>query len=44
MCSYVLSEAKNNQLQLNADGTFSLVQLGKTYSGTFKMDGNKLMI
>jgi hypothetical protein len=41
---YVMREAPDNQFQLNADGTFSLVQLGKTYSGTFRMDGNKFII
>jgi hypothetical protein len=29
---------------LNADGTFFLVQKGRNYSGTFALDGNKLLI
>ena len=41
---YVLREAPDNRLQLNADGTFLLVQLGKNYSGTFTVDANKLII
>jgi hypothetical protein len=40
----VIPQAPDNRLQLNADGTFRLVQLGKNYSGTFTMDGDKLMI
>jgi hypothetical protein len=41
---YVLRQAPDNRLQLNADGTFLLVQLGKNYSGTFTVDANKLII
>ena len=41
---YVMPQAADNRFQLNADGTFSLVQLGRNYSGTFTMDGDKLMI
>ena len=41
---YVLREAPDNRLQLNADGTFLLVQLGKNYSGTFTIYANKLTI
>jgi hypothetical protein len=41
---YVLRGAPDNRLQLNADGSFLLVQLGKNYSGTFTIDADKLII
>ena len=40
---YVMSQAPENHLQLNADGTLSLVQGGKSYSGAFTIEGNKLI-
>jgi len=41
---YVMTRSPDNRLQLNADGTFSLVQFGKNYSGTFALEGDKLMM
>jgi len=40
---YVMTQAPDNHIQLNADGTLSLVQGGRNYSGTFTMEGNKLV-
>ena len=40
---YVMAQATDNRLQLNADGTFSLVQKGQNYSGTFRLEGDKIM-
>src|ERR1017187_7392203 len=40
---YVMAQSPENHLQLNADGTLSLVQGGKNYSGTFTIEGNKLI-
>jgi hypothetical protein len=40
---YVMAQAPDNHLQLNADGTIALVQGGKNYSGTFTIEGNKLI-
>jgi hypothetical protein len=39
---YVMAQAKNNVLQLNADGTLSLVQAGRTYMGTFTIEGSQI--
>ena len=40
---YVMAQAPDNQLQLHADGTLSLVQGGQNYSGTFTIQGNKVI-
>jgi hypothetical protein len=40
---YVMTQAPDNHIQLNADGTLSLVQGGRNYSGTFTMEGDKLV-
>jgi hypothetical protein len=40
---YVMAQATDNRLQLNADGTLALVQGGRNYSGTFTLQGNKLI-
>ena len=41
---YVMTQAPDNRLQLNADGTLSLVQQGRTYGGTFRIEGNRLVM
>jgi hypothetical protein len=41
---YVMTNAKDRQLQLNSDGTYLLVLFGKNYPGTFTVDANKLII
>lgn len=41
---YVMAQATDNRLQLNTDGTLSLVQKGRTYSGTFMIEANNLML
>jgi hypothetical protein len=40
---YVMTQATDNQMRLNADGTFSLIQSGKNYAGTFTIEGNKML-
>jgi hypothetical protein len=40
---YVMTQAPDNHIQLNANGTLSLVQGGRNYSGTFTMEGNRLV-
>ncbi|MGA2149523.1 MAG: hypothetical protein ABSH49_31705 [Bryobacteraceae bacterium] len=40
---YVMAQATDNRLQLYADGSFSLVQEGQHYSGTFRIEGNKII-
>jgi hypothetical protein len=41
---YVIPHATANRLQLNSDGTFSLVEAGRNHSGTFTVEGDKLMM
>ena len=41
---YLMDGPSGNQLQLNADGTFSLVQAGRNYSGRFVLQGDKIMM
>jgi hypothetical protein len=40
--TYTSTQAPTDQLQLNADYSFSLQQGGKTYQGTFTVNGNSL--
>jgi hypothetical protein len=40
---YVMTQAPGNHIDLKADGTLSLLQGGRNYSGTFTLDGNKVM-
>jgi len=39
---YVMTQDAAHQLQLNADGTLWLVQTGRKYEGTFRLEGNKI--
>ena len=41
---YVMAQATDNRLQLNADGTLFLVQGGRSVSGTYTIDGNRLTL
>jgi len=41
---YVMTQEPDNRLQLNTEGTFSLVQRGRNYSGTFTIAGNKVTL
>ena len=41
---YVSALNPADRLQLNTDGTFSMVQAGRNYQGTFTIAGNKLMM
>lgn len=41
---YVFTTDSNNQVRLNADGSFWLRQNGQTFNGSFSLDGNKLTI
>jgi len=41
---YVMAQATDNRLQLNADGTLFLVQGGRSYSGTYTIEGNRLTL
>ena len=38
-CTYVSAQAETDQLQLNADNTFSLQEAGQAYGGTFAANG-----
>jgi hypothetical protein len=40
--SYVSAQAPTDQLQLNADSSFSLQEAGQTYHGSFAVNGNTL--
>jgi hypothetical protein len=40
--TYVSAQAQADQLQLNADNTFSLQEAGQTYRGTFSANGSTL--
>ncbi|MGA2435007.1 MAG: hypothetical protein ABSG25_06940 [Bryobacteraceae bacterium] len=42
--TYVMAQATDNRLQLNSDGTFSLVQAGRNVSGNYTIIGDKLML
>ena len=42
--TYVSAQAPADQLQLNADNTFSLLEGGQNYQGTFAVSGNTLDI
>jgi hypothetical protein len=39
---YAMTQEPGNRLQLNADGTLSVVLKGKNYAGTYTVEGNKL--
>jgi hypothetical protein len=41
---YVMAQATDNRLQLNADGTLFLVQGGRSVSGTYTIEGNRLTL
>ena len=41
---YAMANAPQNKVLLNADGTLALVQGGRSYTGTFTIDGNTLMV
>jgi hypothetical protein len=42
--TYVSAQAPADQLQLNADNTFSLQEAGQSYSGTFAANGSALKL
>jgi hypothetical protein len=42
--TYVSAQASADQLQLNADNTFSLQEAGQSYSGTFAANGSALRL
>jgi|ERR1017187_902902 hypothetical protein len=42
--TYVSAQAPADQLQLNADNSFSLQEAGQTYHGTFVVNGNALQL
>jgi len=42
--TYVMTQAPDNWLALNANGTLVLRQKGRTYSGDFTINGNKLTL
>ena len=41
---YVMTQDTTNRVQLNIDGTFSLIQKGRNYRGTFTIENKKLSI
>jgi hypothetical protein len=43
-CTYVSAQAPADQLQLNADNTFSLQEAGQSYGGTFAANGSALKL
>ena len=43
-CAYVSAQTASDQLQLNADHTYSLQEGGQTYRGTFVTNGNTVEI
>ncbi len=43
-CTYVSAQSSADQLQLNADSTFSLQEAGQSYRGTFAVNGSTLEI